>query len=511
LQEIKDKFSNKNTVLILASISVIGILFRLIFLPFDLPVVLDAYLYFWYAIDFSVLGYFPVGHDIANNIWPSLLGIMFQWIDSGNFLDYSNSQRILSLIISVITVIPIFLLCNRFFDKKLSTLGAALFILEPRIILNSLIGITEPLFILVGVFTIFLFLDKNKKIIYISFALAAIFSLIRYEGILIIIPMSIIFLYRFRKERKVFLKYMIAIIIFILMITPMMIIRDQTMGYDGLISHVGAGVKTALVNNELNDDIDKRKFFPVLGITNLIKFLGWVLFPTFILFLPIGFFLFLRKRDFEKKSLLFIGLIFTIPAFYAYSREILETRYLLILYPVFIVFSLYAINWIGEKIQKRNLIYLVIIVGIVVSSWIFLDVKIDNEHEIEAFEIALKNTPQLSVINNYYPESTYYRVTILDEIEEFPILKEDIHRQIILLSTNNVNTIEEFLITNEEKGLKHIITDNVSERPKFLKEIHSKEENFPYLIKIYDSKIDGYEYHLKIFEIDYNQFHKLRN
>ena len=510
MQKITKEITNNNIVLILTSISILGILIRLIFLPFNLPVSFDALSYFWYAIDMSVLSQFPLGHDIANNLWPSMLGIMFSGINSDNFLDYSNAQRILSSMISVITVIPIFFLCSRFFDRKLSLLGSSLFILDPRVIHNSTLGIIEPLFILVGVTTIFLFLSENKKIIYVSFATAALFSLIRYEGILIIIPMTAIFWFRFRKEKKVIIKYIIAITIFVLILTPMIIIREQTMGYDGLISHVSDGAKAAIVNNELNEDVDQRKFFPLLGITNLIKYLGWILVPNFVLFVPIGIFLFMKKRDFKKNSLLIIGIISLIPAFYAYSRGILDTRYLLIIYPIFIIFSLYAINWVGEKIHRRNLILVIIFVGISISSVAFLDIKMDNKHEIEAFQIALKNTPQLSVINSYEPESVYYKVTVINEIAEFPVLRDNVNRKILLLSTNNVNTIEDFLITNEEKGLKHIVIDNISERPKFLNEIFSNEENFPYLKKIYDSSKNGYQYHLKIFEIDYNQFNESR-
>jgi hypothetical protein len=511
MQEIKKEFSNKNILLTLTAIALVGIIFRLIFLPFNLPVLYDALGYFWYGIDMSIVSQFPLGHDLTNNLWPSILGIMFSSINSDNFLDYSNAQRILSSIVSVITIIPIFFLCNRFVDKKLAVLGSALFILDPRIIHNSILGITEPLFVLMGVTTIFLFLSDNKKIIYLSFATAAIFSLVRYEGILIIIPMTVIFLFRFRKDRKMIFQYLIAIGIFILILTPMVIVKQQTMGYDGLISHVGSGVEVAVTSNELNEDVDQRKFFPLLGITNLFKYLGWILVPNLILFLPLGIILFLKKRDIKKKSLLLIGIISLIPAFYACSRGILDTRYLLIIYPILIIFSLYAINWIGEKTHRRDLIIVIIFVGISISSVAFLDIKMDNEHEIEAFEIALKNSPQLSVINSYETESTYYRSTVIAEMKEFPILKDEVNRKISILSTNDVNSIEDLLIINEKKKLKHIIIDNAAERPEFLKEIFTNEEKLPYLKKIYDSKIDGYNYHLKIFEINYNQFNDLRN
>ena len=46
LQEIEKEFSNKNIVLILTAIALIGIIFRLIFLPFNLPVSYDGLAYF---------------------------------------------------------------------------------------------------------------------------------------------------------------------------------------------------------------------------------------------------------------------------------------------------------------------------------------------------------------------------------------------------------------------------------------------------------------------------------
>ena len=132
----------------------------------------------------------------------------------------------------------------------------------------------------------------------------------------------------------------------------------------------------------------------------------------------------------------------------------------------------------------------------------------DNEHEIEAFEIALKNTPQLSVINSYETESTHYRSAVIGEMKEFPILSNEVNRKISILSTNDVNTIEDFLITNEEEKLKHIIIDNAAERPEFLKDVFTNDEKFPYLKKIYDSKDDGFNYHVKVFEIDYKSLNK---
>ena len=39
---------------------------------------------------------------------------------------------------------------------------------------------------------------------------------------------------------------------------------------------------------------------------------------------------------------------------------------------------------------------------------------------------------------------------------------------------------------------------------KFLQNIFQNEENYKFLKKIYDSRNDGYNYHVKVFEINYD-------
>ena len=66
--------------------------------------------------------------------------------------------------------------------------------------------------------------------------------------------------------------------------------------------------------------------------------------------------------------------------------------------------------------------------------------------------------------------------------------------------------MNEFIDSGKNEGLTHIVADKNPNRPEFLKDVFKNEEKFPYLIKIYDSSEHGYEYHLKIFRIDYEKF-----
>ena len=67
-------------------------------------------------------------------------------------------------------------------------------------------------------------------------------------------------------------------------------------------------------------------------------------------------------------------------------------------------------------------------------------------------------------------------------------------------------SLAEFIDSGKNEGLTHIIADKSQNRPEFLKDVFKNEKKFPYLIKIYDSSEHGYEYHLKIFRIDYEKF-----
>ena len=117
-----------------------------------------------YTVDFTVLpsedtfGY--VFRGIAHNNgaftepprktlgWSIFISPFFHMIDSNNFLDYVNIIRGLGLGISIITIVPVYLLSRKFFDAKYSLCAVGLFAFEPHLNHVSGQGIPEPLYIL---------------------------------------------------------------------------------------------------------------------------------------------------------------------------------------------------------------------------------------------------------------------------------------------------------------------------------------------------------------------------
>jgi len=73
-----------------------------------------------------------------------------------------------------------------------------------------------------------------------------------------------------------------------------------------------------------------------------------------------------------------------------------------------------------------------------------------------------------------------------------------------VISIDKFSTLDELLINSEKIGLSHLVIDNEDGRPNFFKDIFQNEEKYPFLIKKYDSSTQGFNYHVKIFEINYD-------
>jgi hypothetical protein len=537
--------SKRNQIIFLSLLVISALAVRLYIFPFDVPFFNDSQDYFWYAIDTSLLNKFPEGHNLTNNGWPVFVSVFFQLIDSNNFLDYQNIQRLIGVFFSVATIFPVYLLCTRFVRKGYSLLGATLFIFEPRLIQNSSIGTPESMYIFLIASALALFLSTDFKKIYLAFFIVGLLSVVRYEGILLIIPLSIVFFIRFRLKKKDLFKYIICIMIFCLVIIPIAYIKNETTGQDGFVSHISAGPEYYQASIQQNSS-SPIEFFEK-GITNMIKFLGWVQIPVFLIFVPIGIILFLKKNDYKKTLIILTAVMILIPAFYAYSRDFSETKYLYALFPIFSLIGCFTFKKIFDSFDRKNLVLCLILIGIILSSSIFVSWKmIDHEHYRETYQILSDIGKRDIVINGdigtYGGEFVYFHWVRLQNIDEFPILKKSI--PILDLSTPvqpariekeqsmptekrtypewknkmDINNFDEYLLLLKEQNVTHLLIDeknnvrliNDNLRNE-LRKVFENETEYEYLIKEYDSKDKGYKYHVKLFKINYDLIKKNEN
>ena len=494
-------FKNR-IVLTLIAIGVSSMGIRLFFFPYDVPITEDGLFYFRYAIDTNILGHFPNTH-LINNGWPLFVSLFFSMIDSNNFLDYMTVQRILTVSISTITIIPVYLLVRRFFEFKYALLGAFLFAFEPRMIQLSSFGISDPLFIFLVTLSLAFFLSSRKEIIYLSFGIASLATQVRYEGMMLFFLISILYFVKYRKDKKNLVKYGIAITIFILVMLPMAHTRIMTTGSDGIILSLSVGAEmygVEATSNQKNQIIGIFSYI-FTGFQALIKYLGWIMIPYFAFLVPFGLFLILKKKMDNRITIILTIIILSIPALYAYSRGIQETRYLYVLHPIFCILSIFTIKFLEQRIKK---IILIVIIGVLISSMIFLTIKsADYEHEREAFEIAKHITTKTNAINIFHPESKYVRVTGM--IDKFPVLSDTVSFGPNLFNTN-YDSLKDFIDKNRKEGLEHLVVDGSKDRAIFLNDIFINDEKYQYLTKIFDSTDLGFSYHVKMYKIEYEEF-----
>ena len=528
--------SAKKPIVFLVLIALAGLFLRLVYFPYDVPLFNDSLGYFWYAIDMSILNQLPPGHSLVNNGWPSFLSLIFQQMDSSNFLDYHNMQRFVGVVFSVATIFPVYLLCSRYFKKSYSLLGATLFIFEPKLIENSFIGTPESMYIFLMALLLFLFLSTNFKKIYLAFAIVALLALVRYEGFLMIIPLSVVFFIRFRKQKKDLIKYTICMSIFILILVPMAYLKNETAGQDGFVSHIAAAPMH--YQAAIQENISTLADFLYLGSINLIKYLGWAQIPSFIIFVPLGIILIFKDIDYKKIIIILSILIMLIPAFYGYSRGFQEIKYLYVLYPIFCVLACFTFKLLVEKFNRKNLIFCMIIGGIILSSVVFTEWKsMDREHYLEAYEI-LTELPQKEMKINqefgtYGGEITYFHWLRLHDVDEFPILKKELPENKVKTTKRpnlygedvmkdqkaqeyhniEIDNLRDYFQVLEKQKITHLILDQAvigqlinDELRLHLRDIFSHENKYPFLVKEYDSKENGFNYHVKLFKIDYDLY-----
>jgi len=239
--------------------------------------------------------------------------------------------------------------------------------------------------------------------------------------------------------------------------------------------------------------------------------------PLFILVTPIGFFLFIKKLNPDKLTLIVTSVFLSIPAFYAYSYPLLETRYLYFLFPIFCIFAILPIKLFCEKMRQPNLALLGIMLMIIFISVLFISYQFDFQHEKESVKVAEIVIENTSSINEYYPESKYIKSLDISQNwlelnhyyksalsnEEVISKMDHIPHKITRVDPSSFENLPSFI---DSARISHILVDGHENRSHYLNDVFLNEKEYPYLTKIYDSQDDNLMYHVKIFEIDYEKF-----
>ena len=536
--------NNKQIIFYLILISLISLGFKLSVVDFSIPVNSDNLDYTLYAIahtngDFSQSSHRGMG-------WSLFTSIFFGFIDSENFLDYSNTIRTLSMVVGISSIPMMYLIGRKFFDQRYSLVAASLFAFEPHLNYNSTLGLTEPILILAIIGAFYFILNQNTRFIIISLIMAGIAYWIRINGFWVFVTISIIYFATQRKSRRFLTNYGIGIAVFLLIISPVLIERNEEFGdpfYSEFKDTIFAGSYELMIKAIEDDEkisafdyIENNGIFSfvnnyiLVGLYNTLSATSSLTFPYLFILIPFGiwfsFRAFDQKPNFIKANWIFILssialLIFTMAI-------VADRRFVMHLLPFLIIFSVIPIQRVVEyglstfsfsRKQKDFFLIGVLVTIIILSSITIIRYAPDSELESEKLEFSkyALNNLHGTTLRDFGGSLDYVQYLLISEsTENYKINSSIIQNSDKLFRVSfapNGKTIEEIVANGENYDLKYIISNEI---PGYFHPItdtlYDNYEQHPYLKKIFDSNSQGFKkLKIKVFEIDYEKFNKLIN
>ena len=551
--QITTQLSGSRIIFYFILIIIISLGLKLYTVDFSIPPHSDDYGYILDSIQYNQGDFFlsqkkPPG-------WPLVLAPFMTIINSDIFLDYASMAKILSLTVSTITIIPMYMLARKFFDEKYSLVASCLFAFEPHLNYNSVFGLSEPIFILVIILSSIFILQKNHNwYFYLSFLLAGIVWWIRFNGLIMVVILSIVFFVIYKPSSKNFFKYLLCVALFIIIVSPILIQRYDQFG-DPLYfyevsnnhfmgdSYLDYAVNTKDIEYSVSDYIQDNGMisfverFGLTGLYTMTSHMFKMLFPYLIFLVPFGVLFSLRAfaqdKDYMKSIwiLLLINLGSLIIVFSVWP----DMRLIYHVFPFLIIISTIVIQRIVKHglstfqfSEKQKNFFLVGVIGVVIilsgtyTHIFYAPDKLLDQERIEFSKILTqKFNGKISAGGDVLRLLTYTQLQDSPHLfKEFKMGTYDfvIGRESNLFASENMlerivlyaKSLDELIEIGKEYDLKYIAINK--EQPKadwygYLTNLYDEGENYPFLTKVLDTEKIGFKkFKIKVFEINYDKF-----
>ena len=551
---METKLESPRSKVILCLVLIIGIslCLKLYSIDFSLPVNSDNLLFTLHAIahtngDFSQSTYVSMG-------WSLFVTPFFSLINSDNFIDYSNMIRVLSMSVATCSIPIMYLICRKFFDQKYSLVGASLLAFEPHLNYNAGLAYTEPLFIMTILGSFYFVLSKETKYIIPSLILAGAVLWIRPNGFIIFFIITIIYFITLRGQKRYFRNYALGLTLFLIVISPIFLEKYEEYGdpfYSDYTTEIFVEnyeelewTETRELEVTAMDYIENKGFgsflenFGLKGFFNTLWLLSKLSLPYLFILIPFGVIFSLRAFDQDKKYIRanWLFILLSIASMLIVIAVVPERRFLFFLLPFLIIFSVIPIQRVVEyglstfsftKKQKNIFLIIVIFIVVVLSGYFTIfqygepDMVFENEKKDFA-KFAVSNLHG-EVLREFGPASDYIVYEIITnphgQFKQFKINSDWSEYQelggdvtphgSVFISGKSLN---ELVKNGKEFDLKYIIVNKGGNQPFhiFLSDLYSNEENYPYMVKVFDSNDLGYKkFKVKVFEIDYEKYNKI--
>ena len=537
--------TTKKIIVLLILVVLISLGLKLYYIDFSLPYNSDN-------LGFILRGFSHLSGDFSQApdkgiAWSLFIFPFFNLVESDNLLDYSNLVRIISLAVSSASIPMMYMLSTRFFERKYSLTAACLFAFEPHLNYYSGLGLAEPLYILAIILTFYFVISNNAKMIIPALMTSSIIWWTRINGLVIIMLTTIVFFIIHKRNPKNIKFYLLGLALFFLIISPMLIQRDLQFGdplyfwyndkifldnYDELVSDNFNKNSSAFNYIEKNGIFSFTDRFIFQGIVNSVEILFKLSLPYLILLVPFGILFSFRAFD-QKQNLIWANWIFilgNIIVLIVVLATVPERRFLLLLYPFLIIFSVIPIQRLVEygfstfafTQKQKNISLFSILILILVLSIVFTvnqyeqpNVTFENE-KLQVAQYMVENLNGV-VLDGNGPSFEYVKYVLVNEphsnFKEKSIGDPNMHSSRInpnfKLKYINAESIENLLTIGNTKDLRYIISNENDKGlfHKYVNGIYSNEEKYPYLTKIFDSTEQEMKFlKIKIFEINYEKF-----
>ncbi len=541
--ETKLQLSRSNVVLYLILIVIISLGLKLYLVDFSLPVNSDNLSYVLNGIAHSN-GDFD--HSPSRSIgWSLFLSPFFSLMNSNDFLDYSNVAKIISIGVSTTTIFLIYKVGRKFFDERYSLVAACLFAFLPQLNYNSVMALSEPLFIFSILASFYFLLNDKSKFIIPALAFVGFSYWIRLNGIIFFLIISLTYILTFKKSRIFLRNYGIGLVIFLIIISPILLQKYEQFGdpfyssyqdkmfsnnYEELISNLSSNTEASASSYiENNGILDFMYTFFISGIFNSMIMLSKLSFPYIFILIPFGILFSFRAFD-QKSQYTKANWIFILSSIFFMSfilSVVPEKRFLLFLMPFLVLFSVIPIHRVTEyglstfslSRNQKNAFLVIVIIIVIILSGLFtlryekLDPGLENE-KMDFAQYALENLHG-NTLRDFGGGTDYINSVILldyNNFQDFKIssLADDTERSKLAYQEIGVSAsnIEDLILKGEPLNLNYLISNQHDTfYYPFVDQVYHNEEQYPYLIKIFDSHEHGYEkLKIKVFEIDYEKF-----
>ena len=543
------QLSKSNIALYLILIIVISLGLKLYTVDFSIPPHSDDFGYIVDSIQYNQGDFFI--NQKKNPGWPLFLAPFLSIINSDNFLDYASIARILTIGISVITIIPMYILARRFFDEKYSLVASCLFAFEPHLNYNSGGALSEPLLIFVLITSMIFILHDKTKYHYLAFIFTGLCWWVRLEVIYPIVAITLIYFLVHRSKPNHLRNFSFCIVLLLITISPIFIQRDLQFDdpfyvwYGGtILSDDYAELLTSPEDVGITNFIEKHGIFGLMdrlanGLVNLFSILIRILYPYMLILIPFGILFALRPVEQKLKNIqanwiMIITIISIVMIPFAIMEE---RRWLFPIFPFLIILATipiqrvahYGLNTFGVNDRQKS-VFVVIIVGVIFILSITFTMGIGEfgygppnsalEYEKIKFTEYLVENFDGRILRDQTVDDYLAYTNLTSNDNDFKSFKSprgkdpypDLYEpgKVVRISIYG-KTIEELVTNGETRDLKFIgVLEKGSYFFPFLNHLYDNEENYPYMKKIFDSDEMGYkEFKIKVFEIDYKKFHQL--